>query len=162
VRFGSGNPIDLVLLEVRSGDVVPLDSAGWHVASFSPDGRYLVYDKQAASGRSLVVRSLSGRGRFEIPNLSARLPRWSPDGRYIYFLSGGIRRIPVRTDPGFQVAGNPELVANTSWAESFDLNRDGTKIIVSARDAQFRLSHQVPSVVWLQNWSAYLQREMRR
>jgi Tol biopolymer transport system component len=161
VRFKSDERTELVLVDVRSGDVTSLDSSrAFFDASFSPDGRFLVYGRPTATGQSLVVRSVSGQGRYEIPNLTARGPRWSPDGKYIYFLSGGIRRLPVRTSPGFQVVGNPELVASTSGSESFDLNRDGTKIVVSARDAQFRMSYQTPSVIWLQNWSAHLQREM--
>jgi Tol biopolymer transport system component len=164
VRLVADGKFWMSLVDLRTGEVSAIDTTGGAFRpSFSTDSRYLAYDRQGELGRQIFVRPVVGEARYEIPNLNGRNPVWSPDGDYLYVVGGGIRRIPIRTKPEFQILGAPEFVVNTRGLTSFDISRDGSRLALTATAVNFRADReQIPSVVWLQNWSAYLDREMGR
>jgi Tol biopolymer transport system component len=57
--------------------------------AWSPDGRWIVFSRQAADGEFdlAMIRSGGGRARLltRTPDLDERFPAWSPDGRSIAF-----------------------------------------------------------------------------
>lgn len=76
---------------------------GWPLApSWSPDLRRFAFNIQNGERYALAVGSLdAGPVRHvETPGLNARGPRWSPDGKYLYFYARrdgpfGIYRVPA-------------------------------------------------------------------
>ncbi|NNE47927.1 MAG: protein kinase [Rhodothermales bacterium] len=154
----------LGLLELRTGDVAALDTTGSaRRPSFSPDSRYVAYDLSSERGRRVMIRPVVGEALYEVPDLVGRDPVWSADGNYLYVVSSGIRRIPIRTTPEFQILGAPELVVSTSGVSGFDITRDGSRLAITATAVNFGSdAEQAPSIVWLQNWSSYLDRVMGR
>ena len=65
-------------------------------ASFSPDGRWLAYDRQDSDGWQVLMMPMSGEGPRVTLAPGARFPRWSPDGRSVYCRQGdALVRIPI-------------------------------------------------------------------
>ena len=65
-------------------------------ASFSPDGRWLAYDLQNSDGWQVLMMPMSGDGPRVPLATGARFPRWSPDGRSVYYRQGdALVRIPI-------------------------------------------------------------------
>jgi eukaryotic-like serine/threonine-protein kinase len=50
----------------------------------SPDGRWLAYVGRAPS-REVYVRTLTGDGRWQVSTAGGEEPKWSRDGRHLYF-----------------------------------------------------------------------------
>ena len=99
-------------------------------ASFSPDGRYVVYRSTLQGDLSVVVTPVEGEGDIEVTS-DGNDPVWSRDGRFIYFEREGGRqivRIPVTTDPIFRIAGAEEVVYEIPQPLHlhFDLLSDGS------------------------------------
>ncbi len=72
------SPRDIVMAEASSS------------ADASPDGRYVVFsDGPAENGRDIYIISADDSSRVRLTDHPAddKKPRWSPDGRYIVFLS---------------------------------------------------------------------------
>jgi len=66
-----------------------------HSAAPSPDGRSLAYvSGQASNSENLVVEKLDGSGKRslarDIPTFPRVRPAWSPDGRWISYVRGGL------------------------------------------------------------------------
>jgi hypothetical protein len=78
----------------------------------SPDGRYLAYASDAAGRPEIFVRDLSGSGaQWQVSFTGGEEPRWSPDGRELYYRSGAILMVTaVDVNPTFRVAPNRPLV----------------------------------------------------
>jgi eukaryotic-like serine/threonine-protein kinase len=70
------------------GEARRLDEGLVASASVSPDGRWLVYDKQDSEGWQVLMTPLASNGpRIQVAT-GARYPRWSPDGRSVYCRQG--------------------------------------------------------------------------
>ena len=62
-----------------------------HAAAFSPDGRWIAYCDWASGVSAVRVRPASGKGSMIQVADDGSMPLWSPDGRELYFLTGGRR-----------------------------------------------------------------------
>ena len=55
-------------------------------ASFSPDGNWLAYESTESGREEVYVRSFPGPGgKWQISTSGGRAPRWSKDGRHLFF-----------------------------------------------------------------------------
>ena len=81
----------LVILDADHPDSVTIieDSRTQpRVAEFSPDGRYVAFLARAIDRFDLFVRPVDGRDvRWPVSRTGASQPRWSRDGRTIYFVA---------------------------------------------------------------------------
>ena len=60
-------------------------------AQFSPDGNWIAYTSDESGEVALYVSSFpSGEGRRKISTGGASQPRWSPDGRELFYFSGPV------------------------------------------------------------------------
>lgn len=118
-------------------DLAMLDRVGG--PQLSPDGRFLAYTVRVtdwANNRGLGTVWVLDRRSPSLPRVlaisdkAATSPRWSPDGRTLYFLSArtGLQQV-WRTDPdgaaAVQVTNLPVSVA------SYRLSPDGRTLVVS-------------------------------
>lgn len=55
---------------------------------FSPDGQWLALESDESGRTEVVVRSVAGGRRLPVSAGGGSLPRWSADGRYLYYESG--------------------------------------------------------------------------
>jgi Tol biopolymer transport system component len=81
--------------EIRAAEPVAflqtefLESAG----KLSPDGRWIAYVSSESGDLDVYVRSFpSGAGKRKISNGASVQPRWSPDGRELFYLTGPASR----------------------------------------------------------------------
>lgn len=78
-------------------------------AVLSPDDRWLAYVSSEGGRPSVFVRPFpEGEGRWQISTPTGVEPRWSQDGKELFYRDDQtLYRVPVRTDPTFS-AGRPE------------------------------------------------------
>jgi len=109
-------------------------------ARFSPDGRWVVYDRDDGLGYQIYVRPWAGGAeqggeRWQLSTDGGFLPRWSTDGSEIVYLepSLNLSRVAVTEDGhGGLRFGPPEpLFGTTLLADyaSFDLSPDGETFV---------------------------------
>jgi serine/threonine-protein kinase len=56
--------------------------------AFSPDGRWIAVESDESGRTEIVARPIEGGTRIAVSNGGGSHPRWSADGRSIYFVSG--------------------------------------------------------------------------
>ena len=108
-------------------------------AQFSPDSRFVAFS-WAQSGRDeIFVRNVDGEKRrsWQISTSGGTQPRWSRDGKQIYFLSGSGKvvsaKVRVRGEE-IEIAGSDALfphpaLAATSSAYQYDISPDGDRFV---------------------------------
>ena len=100
----------------------------------SPDGRWIAYRSDEAGRNEIYVRPFPNvnQGRWQVSTTGGTAPRWSRDGRELYYnagASGGatlqhtLTAVPVNTRPSFST-GTPVTVAVWSGA-AYDVSPDG-------------------------------------
>jgi eukaryotic-like serine/threonine-protein kinase len=111
---------------------------------FSPDGRWVAYSAQTVNETRVVyVQPFPPTGAtYQLPVLEAggyRHPRWSPDGKELFYWIGGnvrMRAVAVTTQPTFAF-GNPTPIPHpTYWldtvgdvARQYDVTADGQRFV---------------------------------
>jgi Tol biopolymer transport system component len=83
-----GRVSDIVLLNAADGTETPLVATGAdeYSGSTSPDGRWLAYQSNESGRFEIYVRNLSeGGGRWQVSATGGEEPRWSADGRELFF-----------------------------------------------------------------------------
>jgi Tol biopolymer transport system component len=108
---------------------------------FSPDGRWIAYDRREGDGSEVYVESWPpGKGKWQISSGGGVIPRWRGDGRELYFAAPGLRGIfavPISTDGAALKPGTPRQLfemtrpANAPAAARFDVTPDGQRFIIS-------------------------------
>jgi Tol biopolymer transport system component len=99
LKPGSKQPVKFLATESNEGE-----------PQFSPDGKWVAYFSNE-SGNDVYVRPFpSGAGQWRVSTNTGRDPRWSRDGKELFYLeySGPFARVmavPVRLGPG----GTPEF-----------------------------------------------------
>ncbi len=133
---------DLVILPLK-GDKKPwkyletkLDE---YEANVSPDGKWLSYLTNESGSYQVYVRSFPGKeGKWQISTDVAEEPRWSPDGKTIYYRKNSqIISVPISTSTMFS-AGIPKLLfngfpaVNVDSGISYDITSDGKYFITTS------------------------------
>ncbi len=86
--------------------------------ALSPDGSSFVYVGQSATHQELFLRGMGSMQATAIPGTEgASTPFFSPDGRWVGFVSGGkIRKVPARGGP-VETVSDSGAVRGASWGE---------------------------------------------
>ena len=104
---------------------------------FSPDGRFVVYVASGSGKPEVYVRPFPGPGTAsQVSRSGGKAPRWSRDGREIFFLSEhAVMSASVRTNSGFESAAPTALFAADLFegGDSFDyeIAQDGRFLVLS-------------------------------
>jgi hypothetical protein len=105
-----------------------IDSRAPTAAAFSPDGGWVAYENGEYGGadRTIFVQPFPATGaRYEVPSVGEsgrRHPLWSPDGRELFFVTGGevhLIAAGVRTQPSLTFTNPVVLVKARAWMDSF-------------------------------------------
>ncbi len=133
---------DLIVLPLK-GDKKPwkyletkLDE---YEGNISPDGKWLAYLTNESGSYQVYVRSFPGKeGKWQISTDVAEEPRWSLDGKTIYYRKNSqIISVPISTSPMFS-AGIPKTLfngfpaVNVDSGISYDITSDGKYFITTS------------------------------
>jgi serine/threonine-protein kinase len=109
--------------------------------TFSPDGRWLAYSSNESGRNEIYVRPFptTEAGRWQVSSGGGAEPRWSANGKEIFFLdpAAGMMAVPVQTAPAF-TAGEPHRLFDASFAldlgfhQSYDVTPDGREFLLVA------------------------------
>jgi serine/threonine-protein kinase len=162
-KFGARN---IWLAPLQSGTagspllVSPFDQ--WD-PQVSPDGKWLAYVSDESGRAELYVSPFpSGAGRWQISTDGAGSPKWSADGKELFFLLGGTgdfgetkrRRtlvsVSVATGDSF-VPGRPRTAFEWSGVGAFSLAPDAKRLLVlRPRDPPVRTSKIYAVLNWFE------------
>ncbi len=170
IVFSAGTPQNIGVLSPKSGTVTHFASspAREHMASFSPDGKWLAYTSNESGTDEVYVRPFPGSADIaRLVSLGGGSgPRWAPDGSRLFYrgASGDLMAVATTLEPRF-TTGRPVALFRyagvyrmSGTATAYDLHPDGKRFIMvseaeGAGDAGMR--QQVNVVL---NWHEELER----
>jgi len=138
-------------------------------AELSPDGRWLAYGSNESGKYEVYVRTFplpsSGQGgKWQISNRSGNAPRWSPNGRELFYQSGDqIMAVSYTVESNTFVAEKPRVwIAKLGSATpaQWDLAPDGTRVAVLTPVESVEAPKQEHEVVLLLNFFDELRRRV--
>jgi Tol biopolymer transport system component len=130
----------------------PLDE--WD-AKFSPDGRWIAYCSDESSREEVYVAPFPGPGgKWQISTREGDRPRWSPDGRRLFYLDNTDHICVVDVDgtaKSMNVGRMEQLFPVSAFRPGniFQLMGDGERLLVNERLSEMEES----MIVVVQNWS---------
>jgi len=69
-------------------------------------------------------------GQFLISNGGGSFPRWSRDGRELFYMSGNkMMVVDIKTNPAFQ-AGKPRALFENNYSGFYDVSPDGKRFLM--------------------------------
>ena len=136
--------------------------------SLSPDGRWIAYHTDETGKLEVLVRPFPEieDGRWEATIDGGYNPLWSPDGRELFYFSGGTMwAVPVETEPRFRVGNleplfqGPYVVDQSGQGSRFDIAPDGERfLMLKPLGATLTDGTVEPDLVVVFNWFDELQR----
>jgi serine/threonine-protein kinase len=134
----------------------------------SPDRKMIAFTSDESGGQQVWMRDFPvPQGKWNISRGDARTPRWSPDGKFVYFWRSGapldtLFRSRIDRTPTVVVHA-PEVVAvmDADGTNNWDLHPDGRRFIVAVAGggAAPTASSAKPSrYLILDNWFSELRR----
>lgn len=128
-------------------------------AKLSPDGRWLLYHS-GVSGQLEVyaVPFAGGQGKWQVSTAGGMYPRWSKDGKEVYYLdlAGNLLAVPVKEVGGALQFSLPQTLVS-KWTivnqPLYDVAPNGKKILLD------RVAQQVTQpLTVVTNWMAALKK----
>lgn len=154
------NNIRYLRLETGGGATEPLTflstPATEAAPKLSPDGRFLAYSSDESGRNEVYVRPFpDGAGKWQASVNGGWKPRWSRDGKELYYVEGNaLLTVPVSTEPGFTL-GQPRKLFETDdlissvASPTYDVSADGRRFVTIAPVEQ---DESPPKIRLVQNW----------
>ena len=164
VATGSSARRDVWILSVPEKKASPLlaTEADEAEASFSPDGKWIVYQSDQSSRYEIYVRAFPGAGaQWQISTDGGIHPVWRSDQKEILYesLDGKLISVDVSAGAEFE-SGSPKTLfqmrPKVAPNRNFDVSPDGQRILVNTPAVD--VGEQSPPVVLVQNWTSLLKR----
>jgi Tol biopolymer transport system component len=116
--------------------------------AISPDQRWMAYESSEGGDQRVYVRTFPGAGgRWVVTAGLGYDPRWSPDGRSLYYTDGtGIWVASLQFDP-FQVVNRRRLFDAGSYMRDFDVAPDGRSLLM-VREQLAAISEPIVVLNW--------------
>jgi Tol biopolymer transport system component len=123
--------------------VVPRTASSFaYLGHISPDGRWIAYvSNESDASEVYVVAFRGGQGKWQVSTNGGTQPKWSRDGKELYYANGTSRTVfavPVKEANGALQFGAPQsLVTNAATQQFFyDVSPDGKKILLNVASQQ--------------------------
>jgi hypothetical protein len=126
-------------------------------ARFSPDGRWVAYQSNQSGQSEIYVTSFPDPGaRTQVSTAGGRVPKWSADGKEIYFVAGNRRLMSATIVTGSPPSiGVPKLLfEGADDLSKYNPSADSKRFLVVLPQKDFR----PPPLTVVVNWTAGLQR----
>lgn len=97
---------------------------------FSPDGKFVAFAADDGGVSHVYVQPFPGpASRTTVSTEDSGSPRWSADGRQLYYIRGTeIMVVPVQTDPVVRI-GTPQRLVEDENVRGFDPAPDGRRFL---------------------------------
>ena len=128
-------------------------------ARFSPDGHWVTYASDESGQWEIYVQPFPGPGgKWMISSGGGQYPRWTPNGREIFYRRGDkVMAVPVETQPAFK-AGTPRM-----WFPgegyvglgNYDIAADGEHLLMLKQEDTSTSPKELNVIL---NWSEELKR----
>jgi eukaryotic-like serine/threonine-protein kinase len=107
------------------------------VPRFSPDGRWLAYISNESGRYEIYVQPYPGPGgKWQISTEGGTEPTWNPNGRELFYRSGGkMMAVDISTQSGFS-AGKPRMLFEGQYLPTpftnpnYDVSSDGQRFLM--------------------------------
>lgn len=123
--------------------VVPRTASSFtYLGQISPDGRWIAYvSNESGASEVYVVAFRGGQGKWQVSTNGGTQPKWSRDGKELYYAKGTSRTVfavPVKEANGALQFGAPQsLVTNAATQQFFyDVSPDSKKILLNVASQQ--------------------------
>lgn len=155
--FTATNATDAWIVSVDGKTSIPVANsrANEQELIFSPDGRWLVFQSDETGRYEIYVMPFpSLKNKRQVSTDGGRLPRWDPNGKFIYYLQDGVMIAhPVETGNQFKKGKAERLFA--SEASDFDISGDGKKFYLRKQNPAKDQQH----LYLITNWFEELKRK---
>jgi eukaryotic-like serine/threonine-protein kinase len=129
--------VDIWVLRLGDHTAQPLLRTPFNetAARFSPDGRWLAYASDESGGFEVYVQPYPGPGgKWRVSSGGAGAPRWNPNGRELFYVSGDkMMAVEVTTSPSFSV-GMPHMLFEepnfNNGVFNWDVSPDGQRFLM--------------------------------
>ena len=128
--------------------------------NISPDGRFVAYCSNESGQLEVQVQPFpEGRGKWQVSTNSGCQPRWSKDGKELFYVEGGMLiAVTVRTTPSFSPGSvtplfkDPGLGTTNPNVIQYDVSADGQRfVLVGEVETE---EDKALSIHVVQNWFA--------
>ena len=144
-----------------------IDGTQYHerIARFSPDGRWVVYQSNESGRAEIYIRpfsesgaTASGAGQWQVSTAGGAQPRWSRDGREVYWIAPDAKLMaaPITVSGNSVEPGTPVVLFQTrSFLGGLEEPHRGQFAI--APDGRFLINTVLddagsPPITVVQNW----------
>ena len=126
-------------------------------AQLSPDGRFLAFCSDDSGEYQVYVRPFpSGDGQWQVSASGGCQPRWSHDGKELFYVEGDtLMAVEVTMSPAFAPAAatplfsDPHLAAGAFMPVSYDVSADGRFVLEEDAESE---EAKPPSIHVVENW----------
>ena len=138
LTYYSRQVVDLFALPMEGErKPIPLAQTVFHEAlgHFSPDDAWIAYSSNETGRSEVYVRPFPSDGKWQVSRDGGASPKWSADGKEIFYLSGSkMMAAPAETGTTFE-AGVPqflfEIGARPFPFATFDISADGQRFLIA-------------------------------
>ena len=125
---------------------------------FSADGRFVAYVSDESGRFEVYVRPFpGGDGKWQVSGNGGRQPRWSKDGKELFYTEGHtLMAVAVATTPSFTSGAVTRLFQDADLLGGddprYDVSGDGRRFVL--REPVAGAEEKPPSIHIVQNWFA--------
>ncbi len=164
-----GGPSDgdilMIDLQKRNGSTMLLNSAPYESGGqISPDGKYFLFYTNETGTFEIFVRSFPElKGKWQISVNGGVSPKWSPDGKFIYFINplGKLMGAAVRTQPTFSAEEPHDIFDVTQMyfpnnpVYNYDITPDGKRFVMVRNGKN---NAKMTAFNYIMNWTEELKK----